>query len=70
MRYTNNFVILIKIDQILAKMQPDDKEPKRGIIHSFFPSSSFEKKKVDTPTSIIDQCAQITMVEFFSLLNK
>ncbi len=50
-------------------MQLDDKELKHSSIHSFF-RSSFKNKKVDTPTSIIDQSAQITMVEFFSLLNK
>jgi hypothetical protein len=39
-RYTNNFVILVKIDKVLAKMQQDDKEPKRGSIHSSFCLSS------------------------------
>jgi hypothetical protein len=43
-------------------MQTNDKEPKRGSIHSFF-HSSFKKKEVDTPTSIIDESAQIAQLD-------
>ncbi len=57
--YTNNFMILVKIDKVLAKMQQDDKAPKCGSIHSSFRSSSLKIKKVNTSTSTIDQSAQI-----------
>jgi hypothetical protein len=39
-------------------MEPDDKEPKRGTLHSFF-RSSFKKKKLDITTSYIDESSQI-----------
>jgi len=52
-------VILVKIDIIIVNMQPDDKEPKLGVIHSFF-RSSFKKRKVVDSTSTIDTSSQIT----------
>jgi hypothetical protein len=48
--YTNIIVILVEIYTIIFKMQPGDKEPKRGLIHSFF-RLSFKKKKVNSSTS-------------------
>jgi len=39
-------------------MQLDDKELKHSSIHSFF-RSSFKNKKVDTPTSIINESVEI-----------
>jgi len=43
-------------------MQPNDKEPKHGVIHSFF-RSSFKKRKVVDSTSTIDTSSQITEID-------
>ena len=49
-----------KKDRILAKIQADHQEPKRGTIESFFDSYSFEKTKGDVSTSTIGESLQIT----------
>ncbi len=45
--------------EFLLKMQPDQEEPKRGTVESFFGSCSYEKKKGDISTSTIDESLQI-----------
>ena len=57
--YIKNIVVLVKIDTTIVNMQPNDKEPKHGVIHSFF-RSSFKKRKVVDSTSTIDTSSQIT----------
>ena len=57
--YITNIVILVKIDIIIVNMQPDDKEPKLGVIHSFF-RSSFKKRKVVDCTLTINTSSRTT----------